>query len=339
MPAKKLTARKRAELKQKKLKQQQKKGNFFTIVILAIIFIAVIAGIYYIINNGSDENNQNTNGQVINTAPTANKDYFIVPVNSYLYRITPLKNDIDKETPDGLNITSVTTPSNGETQIVNSELINYRPERNFTGTDSFEYTVSDGEKQSKSTIYIYISNEYPMAIIDTSMGTIIAELYIYEDEAPITVGNFIDLANSGYYNGTIFHRVIHDFMIQGGDPTGTGYDGHAAEYHEGYGDPDNPDTWVIPDEFRENLKHDTAGILSMANSGPNTGGSQFFITVEPTPWLDGAHAVFGKVIDGLNVVVEISELDPDYTDSNNKPIDDVIINGIYVPNVYKEIGG
>ena len=168
----------------------------------------------------------------------------------------------------------------------------------------------------------------PIAIIDTSMGTIKAE--IYEDKVPITAGNFIDHANDGYYDGVIFHRVITDFMIQGGDPLGTGTGGHAARYHEGYGDEDYPDTWVIPDEFHDDLKHDSAGILSMANAGANTGGSQFFITVKATSWLDGAHAVFGKVTEGLDVVVEISELDPDQTDANNKPYEDVIINSITI---------
>jgi len=334
MPAKKLTARKRAELKQKKLKQQKKKGGSFTFIIIAIIFIAVIVGVYYLVLNNDD--GQNTNGQITNTAPTAHEDYFIVPINSYFYRITPLKNDVDRE-GDALNITGVTNPSYGTTELVDSELIVYIPEQNYTGTDSFEYTVSDGAKKSKAKINIYISNLFPIAIINTTKGTIITELYI--QLAPITVGNFIELAKSGYYNGTIFHRVIHDFMIQGGDPTGTGFNGHAAEYHEGYGDPDNPDTWKIPDEFNENLKHDNAGILSMANSGANTGGSQFFITVAPTPWLDGKHAVFGKVIDGMKVAVAISELDPDFTDSNNKPYDDVVVNYISVPNVFKSIEG
>jgi len=140
------------------------------------------------------------------------------------------------------------------------------------------------------------------------------------------------LANEGYYDGIIFHRVINNFMIQGGDPLGTGTGGHAAKYHEGYGTPNNPESWVIPDEFHDDLKHDSAGILSMANAGANTGGSQFFITVAPTPWLDGAHAVFGKVIEGLDVVIEISELDPDNTDTNNRPYQDVVINSIKIEN-------
>ncbi len=170
----------------------------------------------------------------------------------------------------------------------------------------------------------------PIAIIDTSMGTIKVELY--KDKVPITAGNFIDLTNDGYYDKIIFHRVIHDFMIQGGDPLGTGRGGHAARYHEGYGDPNNPDSWVIPDEFHDDLKHDSAGILSMANAGANTGGSQFFITVKETPGLDGKHSVFGKVIEGLDVVITISELDPDNTDSNNKPYTDVVINSIVIQN-------
>ena len=111
----------------------------------------------------------------------------------------------------------------------------------------------------------------------TSQGNFRIELF--EDKAPETTGNFIKLAESGFYNGIVFHRVIDNFMIQGGCPQGTGMGG------PGY---------TIPDEFHPELKHDSPGILSMANAGPNTGGSQFFITLVPTDWLDGRHAVFDK---------------------------------------------
>ena len=130
----------------------------------------------------------------------------------------------------------------------------------------------------------------PTAVFETSLGSFTVELY--KDKAPNTVGNFIALANKGFYNGVIFHRVIPDFMIQGGDPTGTGMGG------PGY---------VIKDEFHKDLKHDKAGVLSMANAGPNSGGSQFFITVKATPWLDGKHAVFGQVRTGMEVVDKISK--------------------------------
>jgi peptidyl-prolyl cis-trans isomerase A (cyclophilin A) len=159
------------------------------------------------------------------------------------------------------------------------------------------------------------------------MGTIVAE--IYEDKVPITARNFIDLAYQGYYDGTIFHRVISEFMIQGGDPTGTGMGGHAAEYHEGYGDPNDPETWVIPDEFHPDLHHDFGGFLSMANSGADTGGSQFFITVNRTSWLDGKHAIFGRVMMGIDVIDAISEVE---TDSSDRPIKDVVINSITIVN-------
>jgi len=128
---------------------------------------------------------------------------------------------------------------------------------------------------------------------------------LFEDKAPITTKNFIDLAKKGFYDGVIFHRVIDGFMIQGGDPTGTGRGG------PGY---------RIPDEFHPELRHDAAGILSMANAGPNTGGSQFFITLAPTPWLDGRHAVFGRVVAGMDVVESIGKVE---TGPGDRPLREV----------------
>jgi len=148
------------------------------------------------------------------------------------------------------------------------------------------------------------------AEFNTNMGNFKIELF--KDKAPLTVGNFIKLVDKGFYNGLIFHRVIPNFMIQSGCPHGTGYGG------PGY---------TIRDEFHPNLKHNTPGILSMANAGPDTGGSQFFITVAPTPWLDGKHAIFGKVTEGMNVVEKISKVQ---TDRSDKPLQDIIINNITI---------
>jgi peptidyl-prolyl cis-trans isomerase-like 1 len=124
--------------------------------------------------------------------------------------------------------------------------------------------------------------------LKTTMGLITIELY--NDHAPKTCENFATLASRNYYNGTIFHRIIPDFMIQGGDPTGTGRGGASI-----FGD-------KFEDEIRSDLKHVGAGVLSMANSGPNTNGSQFFITLAPTPWLDGKHTIFGRVKSGMKIV-------------------------------------
>lgn len=125
-------------------------------------------------------------------------------------------------------------------------------------------------------------------VFETSMGAITIELYT--SHAPKTCQNFTTLASRNYYNGTIFHRIIPNFMIQGGDPTGTGRGGSSI-----FGD-------KFEDEIRGDLKHTGAGILSMANSGPDTNGSQFFITLAPTPWLDGKHTIFGRVKSGMRVV-------------------------------------
>jgi len=131
-----------------------------------------------------------------------------------------------------------------------------------------------------------------VATIKTKRGTIRLELHA--DKAPKTVANFEKLVGQGFYNGLKFHRVIADFMIQGGCPRGTGTGGPGYEF---------------ADEFHPELKHDRSGVLSMANSGPNTNGSQFFITHRETPWLDGKHSVFGQVIAGQEVVDAIRQGD------------------------------
>jgi cyclophilin family peptidyl-prolyl cis-trans isomerase len=131
------------------------------------------------------------------------------------------------------------------------------------------------------------------ATIKTDKGDIVIDLFA--SRVPNTVNNFVFLARQGFYDDTIFHRVIPDFMVQGGDPTGTGMGGPGYKFK---------------DEIDRSLKHDKPGMLSMANAGPNTNGSQFFITHVPTPWLDGKHAVFGQVKEGMDVVNAIPPRDP-----------------------------
>ncbi len=131
------------------------------------------------------------------------------------------------------------------------------------------------------------------ATFKTEKGDIVVELYA--DRAPLTVENFVNLARAGFYDGTTFHRVINGFMAQGGDPTGTGTGGPGYQFG---------------DEFDPDLRHDSAGVLSMANAGPGTNGSQFFLTYGPTPHLDGRHSVFGKVTSGMDVLTSIRERDP-----------------------------
>ncbi len=144
----------------------------------------------------------------------------------------------------------------------------------------------------------------------TNQGSFKVELF--DDKAPATTANFATLAGKGYYNGVIFHRVIPGFMIQGGDPTGTGRGG------PGYN---------IPDEFGKGLAHDSEGILSMANAGPNTGGSQFFITLAATPWLDRKHAIFGKVTEGLDVIRKIGQVK---TAMGDRPVAEVVMEEVAV---------
>ena len=146
---------------------------------------------------------------------------------------------------------------------------------------------------SKPPEMVIDPNKQYQAIFHTDKGDITARLFA--KQVPKTVNNFVFLAREGFYDDTIFHRVIENFMAQGGDPTGTGRGGPGYRF---------------ADEFNPNLRHNKPGILSMANAGPNTNGSQFFITHVPTPWLDNKHAVFGEVTDGMDVLLSIPPRDP-----------------------------
>ena len=151
------------------------------------------------------------------------------------------------------------------------------------------------------------------AKFETTLGNFTIELY--EKETPNTYVNFVKLAEKNFYNGVIFHRVIDGFMIQGGDPTGTGRGGPGYQF---------------ADEFHASLKHNSEGVLSMANAGPNTNGSQFFITLGPTPHLDNRHSVFGKVVEGMDVVKKIWKT---HTKPGDRPVVDVVMNKVTIEKV------
>lgn len=156
----------------------------------------------------------------------------------------------------------------------------------------------------------------PVAIFETSKGNIKVELR--PDLAPKAVENFVTHAKNGYYNNQIFHRVIKNFMIQGGDPTGTGAGGESI--------------WNKPfeDEYAPNAVFDKAGILAMANRGPNTNSSQFFITTVPTYWLNGRHTIFGYVIEGFDIVKKIEATPTNGKYQGDKPLEDITINKITI---------
>src|SRR5215468_5367096 len=156
-------------------------------------------------------------------------------------------------------------------------------------------------------------NKQYSATLTTSRGEIVCDLFA--KDAPKTVNNFVFLARENFYDGTVFHRVIDNFMIQGGDPTGTGRGGPGYQFE---------------DEFHPQLKHSSEGILSMANAGPNTNGSQFFITLTATPHLDGKHAVFGKVIEGMDVVKKIGKTP---TKAGDRPVTDVVMKTVKIEKV------
>ena len=146
------------------------------------------------------------------------------------------------------------------------------------------------------------------AVLHTEKGDI--TIQFYADKVPNTVNNFVFLARQGFYDGTIFHRVIADFMAQGGDPTGTGRGGPGYQFK---------------DEFNPKLRHSQPGVMSMANAGPNTNGSQFFITYAATPWLDNKHSVFGQVVQGMDVLLAIPPRDPQRVDKPGVKINSIDI--------------
>lgn len=185
-------------------------------------------------------------------------------------------------------------------------------------TEKKEQSLTDNEL--KENIIMELKKDtITVAIIKTNMGTV--EIELFSKKAVKTVQNFVGLTEKKYYDGIIFHRVIDNFMIQGGDPTGTGMGGESL-----WGQP-------FEDEVNTGLKHESEGILSMANSGPNTNGSQFFITLKATPWLDGKHTVFGKVIKGMDVVKAIGKVK---TGQGDKPVTKVVMEKVTVEKRLKK---
>ncbi|MFA3782502.1 peptidylprolyl isomerase [Melioribacteraceae bacterium 4301-Me] len=176
-----------------------------------------------------------------------------------------------------------------------------------------EQKINNSSEDKLNELMDTKNGEKLIATVYTTMGNF--EIELYPKLTPVTVKNFVGLSLRKYYNGVTFHRVIKDFMIQTGDPTGTGEGGESIYGGE------------FQDEFNSSLKHDSPGVVSMANSGPNTNTSQFFITVVPTPWLNGKHTIFGRVVKGMDVVFAISKVK---TGPMDRPIEPVVIDSIEV---------
>lgn len=177
-------------------------------------------------------------------------------------------------------------------------------------TETKQDTVKDVKKDGDKIDTKTDGKKLNYVKFETTMGNF--KVKLFSDKAPLTTDNFRSLVEKGFYDGIIFHRVIDGFMIQGGDPTGTGRGGSGK---------------TIQDEFGPGLKHSKEGILSMANAGPNTGTSQFFITLAPTPHLDGKHAIFGEVVDGMDVVKKIGKTK---TIPGDKPETEIKMKKVYM---------
>ena len=190
-------------------------------------------------------------------------------------------------------------------------------EENSTKKEPVAQTIQE-EKMKEEDKYNYVSidsDSVLVGIIETNMGTF--EVEFFPNKVPKAVTNFITLAEDGFYDSVTFHRVIDGFVIQGGDPSGTGMGGKSIYDNKPY-----------KDEFDSSLRHDSAGVLSMANRGPNTNTSQFFITLAPTPHLNDRHTVFGRVINGMDVIEKIGKVKtkPPY----DKPVEPVVMEKVTI---------
>jgi peptidylprolyl isomerase/peptidyl-prolyl cis-trans isomerase B (cyclophilin B) len=165
---------------------------------------------------------------------------------------------------------------------------------NLTGFTPVAHMSEERRTRFSAPEQVLESGKEYRAQIETNKGTMVFE--VFPEQAPVTVNNFVFLALNRYYDGIVFHRVLEGFMAQTGDPTGTGTGGPGYEF---------------ADEFHNERRHTGVGVLSMANAGPGTNGSQFFITFTDTPWLDGRHTVFGKLLDGAEVLDKLQRIDPD----------------------------
>lgn len=190
----------------------------------------------------------------------------------------------------------------GDEETTATEITGERPLASLEPAERADYY------DAAPVMAIDTEKEYQAVIRMESGGEMVIDLF--DDEAPVTVNNFVYLANQGYYDGTTFHRVLADFMAQGGDPTGTGAGGPGYSFE---------------DETENGLSFDRPGLLAMANAGPNTNGSQFFITFVPTPHLDGAHTIFGELVEGDDVLSGINLRDPETSTEPGDTITEIVI--------------
>lgn len=238
---------------------------------------------------------------------------FVYSLAFFLFSLNSIAQDAEPATPVAAEATKAETPAAETTEAAAPT----EEKKQEAKAESKTPPKATPKKKGFSKMY---------ALFDTSLGQF--KVRLFHTQAPKTVENFAGLAEGTkewidpklrskvkkpFYNGLIFHRIIKGFMIQGGDPLGSGVGGPGFQF---------------PDEFHPDLRHDKAGILSMANAGPNTNGSQFFITLGPTPHLNNRHSVFGEVVEGMDIVEKIGSTPTNR--SNDKPIEDVVIKSLTI---------
>ena len=303
-------------LKKESLEIPKKRKIKTKLISLFFVFLVIIAAIYVGISFLGKEHLAVE--PEVNNTPSLKTDYVVFSMNSTGNIIDVLLNDEDPD-QDILNITQVANPSNGIAEIIDNKIA-YTPNANFTGVDTFKYTVSDGENSVSSDVNVVIAGEYPIALMDTSKGMIVLELYSYK--APKTVENFIKLANDGFYDNLMFHRVIDDFMIQGG-----GYYANGTIKESPYG--------AIDLEINPDIHHVDGAIAMARTSEPNSATSQFYICDGAQSYLDDQYAVFGVTIEGMDVVRAIASVETTRKYGlQDWPITDIKIHTIKIEDEY-----
>ncbi len=281
----------------------------FALLVASLALVAVALGIVFWTGRGGDD--------AATSAPVVDAGSPVVPAEPTAADASDADATATPDPVDAEAVVGTPTPEDASTPDAEVAVAEQPPVPVPDGYEALEPLVDERRVAFEAVEDVLDASRDYAAVIETNRGVLVVDLF--EAETPVTVNNFVYLARHRYYDGIVFHRVIDGFMAQTGDPTGTGTGGPGYRFD---------------DEIVAGLGHDAPGVLSMANAGPGTNGSQFFLTFAATPWLDGAHTVFGRIVDGLPVLDAIHRVDPQqpsFVALLSDPASDVRDQGIDLP--------